>query len=101
YVRSRQETENNRPWLIVEVQDTGIGIAPDILPRIFGAFEQGDRSITQQFGGLGLGLAISKAIVDAHGGTIKAASAGLNQGSLFTVRLPLGTAVTATVEMPP
>jgi signal transduction histidine kinase/methylmalonyl-CoA mutase cobalamin-binding subunit len=87
--------------LMVEVEDTGIGIAPDILPRVFGAFEQGDRAITQQFGGLGLGLAITKAIVEAHGGTITAYSAGPEQGSLFTVRLPLSEAHTATVEMPP
>ncbi len=100
FVRSRCETDGQAAWLVVEVQDTGIGIAPDILPRIFGAFEQGDRSITQQFGGLGLGLAISKAIVDAHGGTITAASAGVDQGSLFTVRLPVSRAAAATIEMP-
>jgi len=100
FVRSRCERGEQGSWLVVEVQDTGIGIAPEILPRIFGAFEQGDRSITQQFGGLGLGLAISKAIVDAHGGTITAASGGVDQGALFTVRLPLSQIVAATVEMP-
>jgi CheY-like chemotaxis protein len=101
FVRSHCEKGEQSSWLIVEVEDTGIGIASEILPRIFGAFEQGDRSITQQFGGLGLGLAISKAIVEAHGGTITAASKGTDQGSLFTVRLPLSQAVAATVEMPP
>ena len=100
FMRSRYETDGEKKWLVVEVEDTGIGIAPEILPRIFGAFEQGDRSITQQFGGLGLGLAITKAIVEAHGGTITAASPGVDKGSLFTVRLPLGTAVAATVAMP-
>jgi len=100
FVRSRCERSEQGSWLIVEVQDTGIGIAPEVLPRIFGAFEQGDRSITQQFGGLGLGLAISKAIVDAHGGTITATSGGVDQGALFTVRLPLSQSVAATVEMP-
>jgi len=101
FVRSRRETSEGRTWLVVEVEDTGIGIAPEILPRIFGAFEQGDRTITRQFGGLGLGLAITKAIVEAHGGAIIAASPGENQGARFTVRLPLANAITATVEMPP
>jgi signal transduction histidine kinase len=73
----------------VSVADTGVGIAPEALPRIFDAFEQGGRAITQAFGGLGLGLAISKALVDLHGGTIVAQSAGLGQGALFTVELPL------------
>ncbi len=100
FVRSRRETIEGRTWLVVEVQDTGIGIEPQILPRIFGAFEQGTRTITRQFGGLGLGLAITKAIVDAHGGTITAASAGIDQGALFTVRLPEVSTVTTTVEMP-
>jgi signal transduction histidine kinase/methylmalonyl-CoA mutase cobalamin-binding subunit len=100
FVRSRRETHDGRMWLVVEVEDTGIGIAPEILPRIFGAFEQGDRTITQQFGGLGLGLAISKAIVEAHGGAIIAASPGVDQGSIFTVRLPFSNALTATIEMP-
>jgi signal transduction histidine kinase/methylmalonyl-CoA mutase cobalamin-binding subunit len=100
FVRSRRETDQHRVWLVVEVEDTGIGIAPEVLPRIFGAFEQGNRTITQQFGGLGLGLAISKAIVEAHGGTISGASAGVDQGALFTVRLPLGQTVAATVAMP-
>jgi CheY-like chemotaxis protein len=70
------------------VEDTGIGIPSDQLQRIFGAFEQGDRKITQQFGGLGLGLAISKAITESHGGTIVAASEGSGRGSSFTVTLP-------------
>jgi len=100
-VRSRWESAAPNRSLVVEVQDTGIGIAPDILPQIFGAFEQGKRSITQQFGGLGLGLAISKAIVEAHGGSIIAASDGLNQGALLTVRLPVQAEASATVEMPP
>ena len=73
----------------VEVTDTGIGMAAGTLGKVFQPFEQADPSIAQQFGGLGLGLAIVKASVDAHGGTIRAASAGLGQGATFTVRLPL------------
>ena len=72
----------------IEVRDTGIGIAPEVLPRIFDAFEQGDARITRQFGGMGLGLAISKALVEMHGGSIVAHSAGEQQGSTFTVELP-------------
>ncbi|MGZ5503105.1 MAG: ATP-binding protein [Chthoniobacterales bacterium] len=73
--------------IIVEIADSGVGIAPEILPRIFDAFEQGGRDMTRQFGGLGLGLAISKRVIDMHGGTITAASAGLGHGAKFTVRL--------------
>jgi CheY-like chemotaxis protein len=101
FVRTRSEFASEQQWLVVEVQDTGIGIAPEVLPRVFGAFQQGDRAITQQFGGLGLGLAISKAIVEAHGGTIEAASAGPNLGATFTVRLPVSHSPTAAVEVTP
>ncbi len=75
--------------LTIRIIDTGIGIEPDVLPRIFNAFEQGKRSITRQFGGLGLGLAITKALVDAHDGTISASSAGGQRGATFTLTLPL------------
>ena len=81
-------TSNPQPGQIgIEVSDTGLGIEADKLPRIFNAFEQGQSSITRKFGGLGLGLAISKAMVLAHGGTITASSPGLKQGAKFTVRL--------------
>src|SRR6185503_11997781 len=62
--------------LRIEVSDTGIGIQPELLPRIFDAFEQGEKSISRKYGGLGLGLAISKALVSLHGGTIEAHSEG-------------------------
>ena len=81
-------TSNPQPGQIgIDVSDTGIGIEADKLPRIFNAFEQGQSSITRKFGGLGLGLAISRAMVLAHGGTIGASSPGPNQGAKFTVRL--------------
>ena len=73
--------------LVVEVSDTGMGISPETLPRIFNAFEQGERSRGQGFGGLGLGLAISRAIIEMHGGSITAASEGKEKGATFTVRL--------------
>jgi signal transduction histidine kinase len=72
----------------VTVRDTGIGIPPEILPRIFDAFEQGDTRITRQFGGLGLGLSISRLLVEQHRGSIRARTDGPNQGSTFVVELP-------------
>jgi signal transduction histidine kinase/ActR/RegA family two-component response regulator/PAS domain-containing protein len=72
----------------ITVQDTGLGMDSQVLPNIFDAFQQGDPSITQQFGGMGLGLAITKAIVDLHHGSIDAFSDGPGLGSRFTVELP-------------
>ncbi len=81
-------TENLRDGrLRIDVVDTGLGIAPEALPKIFNAFEQGDASITRRFGGLGLGLAISRSVVEALGGTLAAQSEGQNKGSTFTVEL--------------
>jgi PAS domain S-box-containing protein len=79
----------------VEVRDTGIGFEPENRRQIFGAFEQGGRNITRQFGGLGLGLAISSSIVEAHGGTLRAESDGTNLGATFTMLLPLQPTVPA------
>ena len=76
-----------RGELVVEVQDSGIGIEPGKLSSIFNAFDQGDPDARRQSGGLGLGLAISKAIVVSHGGTIAAHSAGKGQGSKFVIEL--------------
>ena len=72
----------------LEVSDTGIGIDPDFLPRIFERFTQGDPSDTRTHGGLGLGLAICRDLVTMHGGSIEAASGGRSRGSTFTVHLP-------------
>lgn len=75
--------------LMVQVVDQGRGIEAAVLPRIFAAFEQGDPNISQQFGGLGLGLAISKALVRLHGGDITAKSDGKGKGSTFEILLPI------------
>jgi PAS domain S-box-containing protein len=72
----------------ITVKDTGIGIRPEFLPHVFERFQQGNVAITRRFGGLGLGLAIAKHLVDLHGGTIRAESAGEGQGATFTVVLP-------------
>ncbi|MEY2486899.1 MAG: hypothetical protein QOH39_2547 [Verrucomicrobiota bacterium] len=74
--------------LIVEIQDTGIGISPENMPRIFKAFEQGERARSRVFGGLGLGLAISRAIVEMHGGRIAAESEGMDKGTKIRISLP-------------
>ena len=73
--------------VIVEITDTGMGVAAETLPKIFKAFEQGSRSRGHAFGGLGLGLSISRAIMELHGGTITASSAGKDKGATFAVRL--------------
>jgi len=74
--------------LCIEVVDTGIGIAAETLPKIFNAFEQGDTDINKTLGGLGLGLAISSALAELHGGTLRAKSAGIGKGSTFIFTLP-------------
>lgn len=89
YVRTRDA----RMQIEISIEDTGIGIAPDQIDRLFNAFEQGSQRMTQQFGGLGLGLAITKALTDAHGGTVSAQSPGPHCGATFVIALP-------TVEAP-
>jgi signal transduction histidine kinase len=92
------ETLNPAPDEIeIRITDTGLGIEQEKIDKIFNAFEQGQSSITRRFGGLGLGLAISKAMVDAHNGEIRVTSAGKDQGSTFTVILKT---VTTPVESP-
>lgn len=73
----------------VRVTDTGIGLEPDFLPHVFNRFSQEERGRTRTHGGMGLGLAIVRYLVEAHGGAVQAESAGKGQGSTFTVTLPL------------
>jgi signal transduction histidine kinase/CheY-like chemotaxis protein len=81
----------------VSVSDTGPGISKEFLPYVFDRFRQADSTTTRQHGGLGLGLAIARHLVEIHGGTIKAESAGIGCGATFTIRLPL---VEATAQTP-
>jgi len=88
--------------IAIEVKDGGVGIDAEALPRIFGAFEQADQSMSRQFGGLGIGLTICKSIVDLHGGSIHAESAGAGKGARFCVELPVthdGVALDAHVPV--
>ncbi|WP_017716065.1 hybrid sensor histidine kinase/response regulator [Kamptonema formosum] len=73
----------------IKVTDTGAGISPDFLPYVFERFRQADSTTTRSYGGLGLGLALVRHLVELHGGTVRADSAGAGQGAMFTVRLPL------------
>jgi len=82
----------------LQVQDTGQGIVPEFLPLMFDYFRQADSSITREFGGLGLGLAIVRQLVELHGGTICADSRGKGQGAIFTVTLPLHATPPVTDE---
>ncbi len=75
--------------LEVSVSDTGVGIPPEFLPRVFERFRQADGGITRERGGLGLGLSIAKQLTEMHGGTIEAASGGVGEGATFTLKLPL------------
>ncbi len=94
---ARYTERGGRIWLaaeqrsgevVVSVRDTGIGIPADALPHIFDMFSQVDRSLERSTGGLGIGLALVKGLVEMHGGSVTAKSDGLGKGSLFTVRLP-------------
>jgi signal transduction histidine kinase len=82
----------------VEVTDTGIGISPDFLPHVFDRFRQADGSTTRQYGGLGLGLAIVRALAELHGGWVRADSEGQGRGARFTVCLPHAAAEPAPPE---
>jgi CheY-like chemotaxis protein/anti-sigma regulatory factor (Ser/Thr protein kinase) len=87
--------------LEIRVNDTGSGISPEFLPHLFERFRQADASTTRTHGGLGLGLAITRQLVELHGGSIRAESPGVGRGSMFTVRLPAAGAQPARADAPP
>ncbi len=76
--------------LVIRVRDEGVGIAPELLPNVFKIYWQVDRSVDRSQGGLGIGLAVVRSLVEMHGGSITAHSHGLDKGSEFVVRLPVG-----------
>ena len=103
--------EGGQIWITVEqegaevvlrVWDTGVGISPELLPRIFDLFTQSDRTLDRSQGGLGIGLSLVQKLVELHGGTVEAHSAGLGRGSKFIVRLPslspAGESIIARIE---
>jgi PAS domain S-box-containing protein len=85
--------------VVLEVRDNGVGIAPDMLARIFDMFAQGGRTTEQSQGGLGVGLSLSRRLIELHGGTLEARSDGLDRGSEFTIRLPLARASNADTSL--
>ena len=87
------------PMVVIRVRDTGIGIAPELLPRIFDLFTQADRSLDRSQGGLGIGLCLVQRLVELHGGSVEAHSV-LGQGSEFVVRLPVVQPTLPTVSLP-
>jgi PAS domain S-box-containing protein len=87
-VRVRVTASPDGRWAEVHVQDTGAGIEPDLLGRLFEPFHQGSQDLPRPKGGLGLGLALVKGLVELHGGTVEACSEGPGRGSEFVVRLP-------------
>ncbi len=104
-VRSRdgvgESSDEAGPPVIIAVSDTGIGIAPDVLPRIFGLFEQGSDPAVRRSDGLGLGLTISRSIVEQHGGRLDAASDGEGRGATFTLEMPTVSAATMVPTIEP
>jgi signal transduction histidine kinase len=84
-VRVRAEGDD----AVIDVRDNGVGIAPDFVPRVFDLFSQSERSIDRSQGGLGLGLAICRQLIELHGGRVSCASEGAGRGATFTLRLPL------------
>ena len=84
----------------VSVADSGSGIAPDVLPHVFEVFTQGEQSLDRSMGGLGVGLAVVKGLIDLHGGEVTARSEGPGKGSELTVSLPLTSRVPTVAEAP-
>src|SRR5262249_24286071 len=85
----RAAAEPDGAHAVIVVRDTGIGIEPEVIARMFDAFSQRDTSLDGARGGLGLGLSLVEGLVELHGGEVRAASAGAGRGSEFIVRLPL------------
>jgi CheY-like chemotaxis protein len=94
------EADRARGQAMLTVRDTGEGIQPGMLPRLFHPFVQADATLDRSKGGLGLGLALVKGLVELHGGTVSAASEGPGKGSTFTITLPLDVTTARAVSVP-
>ena len=95
--RIRVATRAEQDQGVLRVEDSGIGISPDLLPRIFDLFVQGDREPDRAQGGMGVGLTLVRRLTDLHGGQVEVTSDGVGHGSAFTVRLPLAATSPAQV----
>jgi PAS domain S-box-containing protein len=93
--------QSTSDWAEVQISDTGVGIRRDVLPFVFDRFRQADSSTSRPHGGLGLGLAIVRQVVELHGGTVKAESAGEHHGATFTIQLPIDCDATASTTVRP
>ncbi len=87
--RIRVQSRTDGAFALVEISDTGAGISPELLPRVFDLFVQGDRTLDRSLGGLGIGLSVARRLVEMHGGRVAAQSPGLGRGSTFSLWLPL------------
>jgi len=96
--RVEARLERVDPYIRITVSDTGKGISPDFLPYVFDRFRQADASSARRYGGLGLGLALVKYLVELHGGTVEAVSVGEGQGATFKVTLPVRAVATPLGE---
>jgi two-component system CheB/CheR fusion protein len=95
------ESSPSRDQAILTVRDTGSGIQPEMLPRLFQAFSQADATLDRSKGGLGLGLALVKGLVEMHGGSVSAASDGRGKGAAFTIAIPLDVTAARVVPARP
>ena len=98
--RIRVRTFRHEDMAVVEVQDFGRGIQADILPHIFDLFAQGHSTLDRRHGGLGIGLSVCKKLIEMHGGTVTAYSAGEGKGSTFALRVPLAATTSRAVSSP-
>ncbi len=95
------ETARDGDEWVLRVRDTGVGLEPDLLPRLFEPFARGRGELVQQAGGLGVGLALVRQLTELHGGSVEAHSEGPGRGSEFVVRLPVPEEEIQTVEAAP
>ena len=93
--------ERDEHEVVLRVRDTGIGMSPELLPRVFDLFTQGERGLDRSQGGLGIGLTMVRSLVEMHGGSVIGRSDGPGQGSEFIVRLPVLPQTSQRLEQPP
>ena len=96
----RVETRAEDGFAVITITDNGVGMSPDLLPRVFDLFVQADRSLDRAQGGLGIGLSIVKRLIEMHGGSVIARSDGIGKGSTFQIRVPLLRGVDAEAPLP-